>query len=97
MKYIKAFFLFEYLPDFNANYSNLTLCEIWLMEWANYVNFLCTGLFQFDFAIMVASFKSRSSAHDVYYQKPITCPTLHVYGDTDKVIPKGTTLKCKCA
>jgi pimeloyl-ACP methyl ester carboxylesterase len=44
---------------------------------------------KFDFAIMVASFKSRSSAHCIYYEKPITCPTLHVYGDTDKVIPKG--------
>ncbi|KXJ28132.1 esterase OVCA2 [Exaiptasia diaphana] len=59
---------------------------------ASFLSIICAlrdqGLFHFDFAILVASFKSRSSAHDVYYQKPITCPTLHVYGDTDKVIPK---------
>ncbi|KAK7109005.1 esterase OVCA2-like isoform X2 [Littorina saxatilis] len=42
----------------------------------------------FDFAILVAGFKSRSSPHDVLYSKKISIPTLHVFGDTDKVIPK---------
>lgn len=36
----------------------------------------------------MAAFKSRSSGHSIYYTEPITCPTLHVFGDTDRVIPK---------
>ncbi|XP_077978433.1 esterase OVCA2-like isoform X4 [Glandiceps talaboti] len=62
---------------------------------ATVVGFLCAlkddpgSCFQFDFAILVAGFHSLSSMHDQYYSKPITCPTLHVYGDTDRVIPKG--------
>ena len=47
------------------------------------------GCLDFKFAILVAGFKSRSSGHSVYYNAPITCPTLHVFGDTDRVIPKG--------
>ncbi|XP_018413155.1 PREDICTED: esterase OVCA2 [Nanorana parkeri] len=43
--------------------------------------------FQFDFAILVAGFKSRSTEHAEFYQQPITIPSLHVYGDTDRVIP----------
>lgn len=42
----------------------------------------------FDFAILVAGFKSRSSGHDHLYSKRISIPTLHVFGDTDKVIQK---------
>ncbi|KAK3580578.1 hypothetical protein CHS0354_002672 [Potamilus streckersoni] len=44
--------------------------------------------FQFDFAILVAGFKSRQSPHEKFYSIPITMPTLHVFGDTDKVIQK---------
>ncbi|KAK6166140.1 hypothetical protein SNE40_022903 [Patella caerulea] len=40
------------------------------------------------FAIMVASFKSHSIPHAYLYEKKVTIPTLHVFGDTDKVIPK---------
>ena len=47
---------------------------------------------RFNFAIFVAGFKSRSSPHDVLYTEPISLPTLHVFGDTDKVIPKGNKL-----
>lgn len=47
------------------------------------------GYLSFKFAILVAAFKSRSSGHSIYYTEPITCPTLHVFGDTDRVIPKG--------
>ncbi|XP_073472716.1 esterase OVCA2 [Aquarana catesbeiana] len=43
--------------------------------------------FQFDFAILVAGFKSRATEHAQFYQMPITVPSLHVYGDTDRVIP----------
>ncbi|XP_020626375.1 esterase OVCA2-like, partial [Orbicella faveolata] len=46
------------------------------------------GSLSFKFAILVAAFKSRSSGHSIYYTKPILCPTLHVFGDTDRVIPK---------
>lgn len=47
------------------------------------------GPYQFDFVILVAGFKSRQKQHDSLYLKPITTPSLHVFGDTDKVIPKG--------
>ncbi|XP_078539746.1 esterase OVCA2 [Lissotriton helveticus] len=43
--------------------------------------------FKFDFAILVAGFKSRSTVHQVFYQKPIGVPSLHVFGETDRVIP----------
>lgn len=43
----------------------------------------------FDFAILVAGFKSRTSSHDNLYAKKITIPTLHVFGEIDKVIPRG--------
>ncbi|XP_044129924.1 esterase OVCA2 isoform X2 [Bufo gargarizans] len=43
--------------------------------------------FQFDFAILVAGFKSRASDHTRFYKDPITVPSLHVFGDTDRVIP----------
>eukprot|EP00105_Crassostrea_gigas_P032548 XP_011455589.1 PREDICTED: esterase OVCA2 [Crassostrea gigas] len=46
------------------------------------------GPYQFDFVILVAGFKSRQKQHDSLYLKPITTPSLHVFGDTDKVIPK---------
>ena len=47
------------------------------------------GSLSFKFAILVAAFESRSSGHSIYYTKPMLCPTLHVFGDTDRVIPKG--------
>ncbi|GCB85699.1 hypothetical protein scyTo_0026326, partial [Scyliorhinus torazame] len=43
--------------------------------------------FQFDFAILVAGFRSRCKQHDRFYQEPIAVPSLHVFGDTDQVIP----------
>lgn len=44
--------------------------------------------FQFDFAIFVAGFKSRQKPHTDLYNRIITIPSLHVFGDTDKVIEK---------
>ncbi|XP_066028329.1 esterase OVCA2 isoform X3 [Pocillopora verrucosa] len=59
---------------------------------ACFLSILCAlreqGYLSFKFAILVAAFKSRSSGHSIYYTEPITCPTLHVFGDTDRVIPK---------
>ena len=39
--------------------------------------------------LLVASFRSRQSQHDHLYKVPFNVPSLHVYGDTDKVIQKG--------
>lgn len=59
---------------------------------ACFLSILCAlreqGDLQFKFAILVAGFKSRSTSHGVYYSTQIKFPTLHVFGDTDKVIPK---------
>ncbi|XP_066492328.1 esterase OVCA2 isoform X2 [Tiliqua scincoides] len=43
--------------------------------------------FPFDFAILIAGFKSRATPHQSYYQESITVPSLHVLGETDRVIP----------
>uniref|UniRef100_A0A674J1K9 Esterase OVCA2 n=1 Tax=Terrapene triunguis TaxID=2587831 RepID=A0A674J1K9_9SAUR len=45
--------------------------------------------FPFEFAIVVAGFRSRAAPHSGYYREPIAVPTLHVLGDTDRVIPPG--------
>ncbi|XP_054857682.1 esterase OVCA2 [Eublepharis macularius] len=42
--------------------------------------------FQFDFAILFAGFKSQALDHQIYYQEPIQVPSLHVLGETDRVI-----------
>ncbi|XP_078278279.1 esterase OVCA2 [Rhinoraja longicauda] len=43
--------------------------------------------FQFDFAILVAGFRSRCKLHNHFYKESIILPTLHVFGETDRVIP----------
>ena len=58
------------------------------------VFFHSKGAFKFDFVILVAGFKSFSAQHEMFYTEPITCPSLHVYGDTDRVIPKGLLFFC---
>ena len=52
--------------------------------------YLSEPALQFDFVILVAGFRSRQSQHDQLYKVPFSVPSLHVYGDTDKVIQKGT-------
>ena len=52
--------------------------------------FVAESVLQFDFVILVAGFKSRQSSHQCFYEIPVTIPSLHVFGDTDKVIDKGT-------
>ncbi|XP_014663668.1 PREDICTED: ovarian cancer-associated gene 2 protein homolog [Priapulus caudatus] len=47
---------------------------------------------QFKFAVLVAGYKSRSGCHDTFYTKPISVPSLHVFGDTDQVIPKEMSI-----
>ncbi|XP_075760580.1 esterase OVCA2 [Pelodiscus sinensis] len=39
------------------------------------------------FAILVAGFASRAVPHRAYYREPIALPSLHVLGETDRVIP----------
>ncbi|KAJ7308957.1 hypothetical protein JRQ81_008239 [Phrynocephalus forsythii] len=43
--------------------------------------------FPFRFAVLIAGFKSRAPAHRLYYQETIAVPSLHVLGETDRVIP----------
>ncbi|XP_071803823.1 esterase OVCA2-like [Asterias amurensis] len=47
--------------------------------------------FPVNFVILVAGFRSLSSCHASYYVNPISIPTLHVFGDTDGVIPKESS------
>ena len=44
---------------------------------------------KFQFAILVAGFKSLINLHQPLYEHRVQMPTLHVFGDTDSVIPKG--------
>lgn len=46
------------------------------------------GVFRFNFVILVAGFRSRQSQHNGLYKVPFNIPSLHVYGETDKVIQK---------
>jgi len=49
----------------------------------------------FKFVIYVASFKSKSESHQYLYDvsHQIAIPSLHVYGDTDAVIPKPMSIE----
>ncbi|XP_012561864.1 esterase OVCA2 isoform X1 [Hydra vulgaris] len=49
--------------------------------------------FKIKFAILCAGFKSRSLPHQCYYSKKISCPSLHIYGDSDRVIPKEMSIE----
>lgn len=45
--------------------------------------------FNFRFAILVAGFRSACSQHQQFYKGPvITIPSLHVFGQDDRVIPE---------
>ncbi|ROT70601.1 UPF0483 protein [Penaeus vannamei] len=43
--------------------------------------------FDFKFAMLFAGFCSRSQAHQEIYKEQISLPSLHVFGETDKIIP----------
>ena len=47
----------------------------------------------FNFAIFVSGYKSRQSMHQKYYEEKVTLPTLHVMGETDKVIEKEMSVE----
>lgn len=42
---------------------------------------------KFRFAILVSGFKSALTAHQNAYTSAIDCPSLHIFGDSDGVIP----------
>ncbi|XP_003708427.1 esterase AGAP003155 isoform X2 [Megachile rotundata] len=42
---------------------------------------------KFDFAIIISGFKSLCKPHTMYYDGKISIPSLHIYGETDQVIP----------
>ncbi|XP_057325571.1 esterase OVCA2 [Microplitis mediator] len=62
---------------------------------ASFVSILCSmqqkkladPLIKFDFAIMISGFKSLCEPHAVFYDEKFNLPTLHVYGETDRIIP----------
>lgn len=45
--------------------------------------------YEFSFAILVGGFKSQCHPHLNYYLKASSIPSLHVYGENDKVINRG--------
>ena len=66
---------------------------------ASFVSLLCGMLnnqsskIQFKFAILVSGFQSLVSPHlDEYKHSIDTCPTFHVFGDGDQVIPVQSSL-----
>ncbi|XP_033834282.1 esterase OVCA2 [Periophthalmus magnuspinnatus] len=43
--------------------------------------------FHFRFAILVAGFRSACTEHERFYEIPLQIPSLHVFGQEDRVIP----------
>ncbi|XP_017019961.1 esterase CG5412 [Drosophila kikkawai] len=41
-----------------------------------------------EFAVLASGFLSGSLVHMSAYEEPISIPTLHIYGQTDEIIPK---------
>ncbi|XP_060526065.1 esterase AAEL000016 [Cylas formicarius] len=61
---------------------------------ACFVGLLCdlqqrglTKNIRFSFAILASGFKSGALPHLKYYTERITVPTLHIFGETDEIIP----------
>ncbi|XP_076239889.1 esterase AGAP003155 [Calliopsis andreniformis] len=42
---------------------------------------------KFDFVIIISGFKSLCMPHEMYYDEKITIPSLHIYGESDQIIP----------
>lgn len=45
--------------------------------------------YSFKFAIFASGFRSGSLVHKGFYDEDISLPSLHVYGESDSIIPKG--------
>ncbi|XP_015121354.1 esterase OVCA2 [Diachasma alloeum] len=60
---------------------------------ASFVSILCAlqqkklSPINFKFAILISGFKSLCAPHAKFYDEPIDLPTLHVFGESDKIIP----------
>ena len=52
--------------------------------------------FKFKFALLCAGFKSKSTQHQKYYANTIHCPSLHIFGESDKVIAGGMLVSYFC-
>ncbi|XP_076174765.1 esterase CG5412 [Ptiloglossa arizonensis] len=46
---------------------------------------------EFDFAIVISGFQSLCTSHVTYYNEKMSIPTLHIYGETDQIIPTEMT------
>lgn len=51
--------------------------------------------YTFRFAIFASGFRSGSLVHKGFYDEDINLPSLHVYGESDSIIPKGKNTKRK--
>ncbi|KAF7411296.1 hypothetical protein HZH66_000192 [Vespula vulgaris] len=49
--------------------------------------------FKFNFAIIISGFISLCAPHAEYYNEIIELPSLHIYGQNDKVVPNDMTEK----
>lgn len=61
---------------------------------ASFVSLLCLDssvCTHFKFAILIAGFRSKVTPHADAYKTPITCPSFHVLGSTDGIIPTETS------
>jgi hypothetical protein len=45
--------------------------------------------FSFRFAILVSGFRSRLSPHAHFYETKQNVATLHIIGETDRIVEKG--------
>lgn len=48
--------------------------------------------YTFKFAILASGFCSGSLVHKGFYDEEINLPSLHVYGESDSIIPKGSII-----
>ena len=58
----------------------------------SYFVYVSDARFKFRFALLCAGFKSKSTKHAKYYDTQISCPSLHIFGESDKVIAGGMQL-----
>ncbi|KAG6462319.1 hypothetical protein O3G_MSEX013181 [Manduca sexta] len=49
--------------------------------------------YTFKFAIFASGFRSGSLVHKGFYDEEISLPSLHVYGEGDSIIPKGSSYR----
>nr|XP_060613707.1 esterase OVCA2 [Anolis sagrei ordinatus] len=49
--------------------------------------------FPFRFALLVAGFQSKAGPHRAYYNAPIAVPSIHVVGESDRVIPAHMSME----